>query len=266
MGANIHAGYNRRVSGNAQLASWLVFKRPEIQSVMESRLGPAAPGPAAVESEVLRRFRSFAAVSLRRGMHTEPALEGIRVQERRVTALLNAWSDAAVEVAGEQPAGVREALAPLISRFRASLRTTSGARRSRGTPRAARRAVTAAIDRVADAYLAIEADTGVIVDANPAIGALLGVDRDALLGVETMHFVPTRLHDSWWTQLDAMTEGAEARRFETELQDRSGTSIPVECSITSFATRNRTLALLLMRPTPQPVHPVDSSYPAAIPN
>lgn len=256
----------RSVSGNAQLASWLVFKRPEIQSVMESRLGPAAPGPAAVESEVLRRFRSFAAVSLRRGIHSEPALEGIRVQERRVTALLNAWSDAAAEVAGEQPAGVREALAPLILRFRASLRTTSGARRSSGTPRAARRAVTAAIDRVADAFLALEADTGVIVDANPAIGALLGVDRDALLGVEAMRFVPANLHDAWWTQLDAMTEGAEARRFDTELQGCFGAAIRVECSITSFATRNRTLALILMRPTTRQVHSVESTHPAPRPH
>jgi len=236
------------VSGNAQLASWLVFKRLEIQSVMDARLGPAAPAPAAVESEVLRRFRSFAASSLRRGDQAEPALEGIRVQERRANALLAAWSDAAAEVAGDESEGVRQALAPLITRFRASLRTTSGARRSKGTPRAARRAVSAAIDRVADAFLAIDADTGLIADANPAAGALLGIDRDALLGVEAMGFVPSDLHDAWWTQLDAMTEGAEARRFETRLQDRTGAAIALECSITRFGTRNRTLALVLMRP------------------
>ena len=49
-------------------------------------------------------------------------------------------------------------------------------------------------------------------------------------------------------ELDAMTEGAEARRFETELQDRSGQAIPVECSMTAFGTRHRTLALVLIRP------------------
>ncbi len=215
---------------------------------MDARLGPAAPGPAAVESEVLRRFRSFAAASLRRGVQADPALEGIRVQERRVNALLAAWSDAAAEIAGDQSAGVREALAPLIVRFRASLRTTSGARRASGTPRAARRAVTAAIDRVADGFLAVDADTGLIADANPAAGAMLGIDRDALLGVEAIRFVPPNLHEAWWTELEAMTEGAEARRFETQLQDRSGTAIPLECSITRFGTRNRTLALVLMRP------------------
>ena len=215
---------------------------------MTSRLGPAAPGPAAVESEVLRRFRSFTAVSLRRGTAAEPALDGIRSNERRVNALLAAWSEAAVEVAGEEADAVRNALAPLLTRFRSSLRNTQGNRRSRGAPRATRRAVMAAIDRVADAFLAIDTDTGLIVDANPAAGALLGIARDALFGVKAMAFIPTEKQESWWTELDAMTEGVECRRFKSALQDRSGIAIPVDCTVTRFATRGRTLALILLRP------------------
>ncbi len=107
----------------------------------------------------------------------------------------------------------------------------------------------AAIDRVADAFLAIDTDTGLIADANPAAGALLGVARDALIGVQTMGFVPAAEHESWWTQLDAMTEQTESQRFESALQDRSGNSIPVDCTITRFATRGRTLALVLLRPS-----------------
>ena len=99
--------------GNSQIAAWLITKRPQIEAVMTNRLGPAAPGPAAVESEVLRRFRSFAASSLRRGTTAEPALDGIRAHERRVNALLAAWSDAAQEVAGDKGDAVRIALAPL---------------------------------------------------------------------------------------------------------------------------------------------------------
>jgi PAS domain S-box-containing protein len=236
------------VHGNPQIASWLITKRPQIEAVMTSRLGPAAPGPAAVESEVLRRFRSFAAASLRRGVTAEPALEGIRAHERRVNALLAAWSDAAEEVAGDKGDAVRKALAPLLTYFRSSLRNTQGNRRSSGAPRTNRRAVTAAIDRVADAFLAIDTDSGVIADANPAAGALLGIARDALLGVQAMAFVPTERHDSWWTELDAMTEGVESRRFESALQDRTGASISVECTITRFVTRGRTLALILLRP------------------
>jgi PAS domain S-box-containing protein len=237
------------VQGNPQIAVWLISKRPQIEAVMTSRLGPAAPGAGAVESEVLRRFRSFASASLRRGTTAEPALEGIRAHDRRVNALLTAWSEAAQEVAGDKGESVRKALAPLLTYFRSSLRNTSGNRRSSGAPRTKRRAVTAAIDRVADAFLAIDTDTGMIADANPAAGALLGIARDALLGVQAMAFVPTEKHESWWTQLDAMTEGVESRRFKSALQDRTGTAIPVECTITRFATRGRTLALILLRPT-----------------
>ncbi len=219
---------------------------------MVSRLGPAAPSPAAVESEALRRFRSFAGASLKRGMTREPSLDGVRAHERRVNALLTAWSKAAEEVAGPQAETLRNALAPLLAHFRGSLRNTQSNRKARGAPRSNRRAVIAAIDRVVDAFLALDADTSVIADANPAAGALLGVDRDALLGVEAMAFVPTSEHESWWTELDAMTEGTESRRFDSYLQDRSGLSIPVDCTMTRFATRGRALALVLIRVRRQP--------------
>ncbi len=229
------------------MATWLISKRIQIEAVMTSRLGPAAPGPAAAETEVLRRFRSFAAASLRSGTTRDPALEGIRAHERRVSALLTAWSDAAEEVAGDRAEAVRTALAPLITHFRGALRNTQGNRRSKGSPRSNPRVVIAAIDRIADAFLALDTDNGAIVDANPAAGALLGVARDALLGVQAMGFVPTADHESWWTELDAMTEGAESRRFDGTLQDHSGLSIPVDCTMTRFATRGRTLALVLIR-------------------
>jgi PAS domain-containing protein len=235
------------VTGNPQIATWLVSKRAQIEAVMTSRLGPAAPSPAAIEAEVLRRFRSFAAASLKHGTTREPALEGIRAHERRINALLTAWSNAAEEVAGDQAETIRNALAPLIAHFRGSLRNTQGNRRSSGSPRSNRRAVIAAIDRIADAFLALDTVNGVIVDANPAAGALLGVARDALLGVPALGFIPTADHESWWTELDAMGEGTESRRFDSHLQDHSGLSIPVDCTMTRFATRKRTLALVLVR-------------------
>jgi PAS domain S-box-containing protein len=236
------------VHHNPELASWLVARRRDIEAVMAQRLGPAAPRADAAETEVLRRFRSFAAAALKRGTASEPALDGIRANERRVTALLVAWSEAATTVAGTRSDVVDEALQPLLVRFRSSLRTTSTGRRSRGAPRTTRRVVAAAIDRVADMFLAVDADSGRIVDANPAAGALLGVARDALLDVEAMSFVPLTAQGVWWTHLDAVTEGSEPQRFSANLQDVSGMMIPVECTITRFATRNRTLALVLARP------------------
>jgi PAS domain-containing protein len=118
--------------------------------------------------------------------------------------------------------------------------------------------VIAAIDRIADAFLALDTDNAAIVDANPAAGALLGVPRDALLGIPALGFVASADHESWWTELDSMAEGTESRRFDTNLQDHSGFSIPVDCTMTRFATRGRTLALVLIRSRPAPMHPTTS--------
>jgi PAS domain S-box-containing protein len=167
--------------------------------------------------------------------------------ERRVAALLSAWVEAAAEVAGPDGAALREALAPWLQTFQGSLRTTAVGRGRRGAPRAQRRAVNAAIDRVADAFLAVDADTGQVVDANPAAGALLGVARDALLGVDATAFVSEDSRSAFLGELDAVAEGAEPRRFRGCLRDVQGGAVAVECSVTRFATRERTLALFLAR-------------------
>jgi PAS domain S-box-containing protein len=224
-----------------------VTRRPEIERTLAMRLGPAAPRPGADETEVLRRFRSYAALSLQRGVAAQPALDGLRANERRVSALLTAWSDAATEVAGAQGDGLKQALSPLLTSFHAALKTTGSGRRKRGAPRS-RRAVAAAIDRVADAFLAVDAERGDVVDANPAAGALLGVARDALLGVDAMSFVCEPDRPAWWTELDAVTEASEPRRFRGSLRDAQGAVVPVDCTVTRFATRQRTLALIVARP------------------
>jgi PAS domain S-box-containing protein len=236
------------VTRNPQLAAWLVARRARIEQTVNARLGAAAPRAGAEETEVLRRFRSFASSALLRGEDAQPALDGIRCNERRVHALLAAWVEAASEVAEPDGKMVREALKPLLTRFQSNLKTTTVSRGKRGAPRARRRAVMAAIDRVADAFLAVDAENARVVDANPAAGALLGVARDALLGLDAMGFVPSPVRDSWWIELDAMTEDSEPRRFRGELQDAQGTPIAVECSVTRFSTRERTLALIVARP------------------
>lgn len=215
---------------------------------MNTRLGPAAPGPGSPETEVLRRFRSFAASALRRGSEiAEPAVDGLHANERRSAALIDSWAEAAAEVAGGGAPNVRSALSPLVQRFQTTLKQTSTGRRARGAPRSKRRAVSAAIDRVSDLFLAIDANSGKIVDANPAAGALLGLARDALLGVDLLSFVPELQHPTWWIELDAVTEGSEPRRFEASLREVNGKDVSVECSITRFATRARTLALIVAR-------------------
>jgi len=231
------------------LATWLVVHRGEIERRLAARLGASLPGSASAEAEALRRFRSFAASALRMGSLAAPALDGLRVEAAAVGRLLDAWIESAAELAGERGKAVTTILGPLAGGFGAALRGTHAARRASGEPRpSSRRAVAAAIDRVADAFFAVDVDTGRIADANPAAGALLGVARDGLLEREAEGFVAPACRGAWSTHLDAMSEGAEPRRFRTELQDAGGSRVEVEASVTRFATRKRTLALVVARP------------------
>ena len=234
------------VAQDPELAAWLVMRRREIERALVSRLG-GAPAAAAPETEALRRFRTFAASSLERGHAPAPALDGIRADEALVGRLLGAWSEAAAEVAGERADAVRRALEPLVTGFRAALRTTAPEQRKSGAPRAARRAVIAAIDRVSDLFLAVDTANGCIADANPAAGAMLRVTRDALLEAEMLRFVPPSEHACWFTELEAMSEGSEPRRFSTRLRDARGVEVPVDATVSRYATRARTLALLVLR-------------------
>jgi PAS domain S-box-containing protein len=234
------------VPTEAELATWLLIKRAEIERALAARLG-GAPEAASPETEALRRFRSFAASSLLRGTVQQPSLDGLRADDRRVNALLGAWSEAAAQVAGSEAESVRRALRPLVARFHGALRATTPARSARGAPRASRRAVLAAIDRVADSFLAVDTESGRIVDANPAAGALLGLARDALLECQAERFFAPGQEELWRTEIDALTEGAEPRRVRASVRDVQGSTIPVEASLTRYATRGRVLALLMLR-------------------
>jgi PAS domain-containing protein len=240
--------YSSDVTRDPELAAWLVRQRQTIEQRVLLRMGSTAPNPAAPESEVLRRFRSFAASALLRGRAVEPSLDGLRADEGRVSDLLGAWSEAAADVAGRRAEDVRDALAPLLTRFRAALRSTTPARQKSGAPKTARRAVMAAIDRIADAFLAVDALSGRIVDANPAAGALLGTTRDALLQTELSVFVPAAARDRWQLELDAVCEGSEPRRFEAPLRDAAGLELGVDARATRHVSRERVLALILARP------------------
>ncbi len=162
-------------------------------------------------------------------------------------ALLEAWAQAAADEAGVRGAELRAALADPLDRFRLAVRGTASGRKSKGAARASRRIVTAAIDRISDAFLAIDVHDATIVDANPAAGALLGVARDALLGLEFGSFVPEGAGSAWWTALDAIAESSDCERFHATLRDVAGIDLQLEASATRFSTRGRTLSLTLLR-------------------
>jgi PAS domain S-box-containing protein len=235
------------VSGGRALAGWLLARRGAIEAALRAEGGALAHAGAA-EAEALRRFRSYLMLSLAQDAPATPSLEGLRTGERRMRRLLGAWLAAAANEAGPEAAGLRSALEPFAERFLLALRETSHARRASGAPLPShRRAVSAAIDRVCDAFFAIDVETGAIADANPAAGALLGTTRDQLLGADAMTFVPEGERESWWTELDAVSEGAEPRRFHGTLRDSGGRALAVDATLTRFATRSRTLALVLAR-------------------
>lgn len=232
---------------NPPLARWLLSQRQAIEARLGEQLGPAAPRASGPEAETLRRFRTFASTALLRGESPPPALDGLRPDERRVMSLLSAWKDVAVGLAGDAGHDLGAALDPLLAQFRLALRTSSSGRRRRTNPRAPRRAVAGAIDRVADAFLAIDVSGASVVDANPAAGALLGVERDSLFGLDLMGFIPKEDQPGWWNSLDAIAESHESLRFEARLKDTSGQTISAAASATAFVSRGRTLALVLLR-------------------
>ena len=240
------------MGGDRRLAAWLVSQRRSIEQARAGQLGPGeAPGAGTPETEALRRFRSYALAALASGGEATPALEGLRVREEHAARVVLAWIEAAASRAGPEGPRVRSALLPLAERFQTALRSTAPARRRGGAPRSgSRRAVSAAIDRVGDAFLAVDTETADVADANPAAGALLGTSRDALIGSSAWRFIPQGMREAWQTELDAVTEGSESRRFQTALRDSRGRDVPVEASVTRFVTRRRTLALFLARPIP----------------
>jgi PAS domain S-box-containing protein len=223
--------------------------RLEIERVMNNRLGAAAPAASGPEAETLRRFRTFVSTALMRGEAPRPVLDGLRPNERRVMALLTCWAESACGLAGPDGPTVSRHLAPLLDGFRLAIRTTGTTRKSSGKPRASRRAITAAIDRIADLYFALDVDSGEILDANPAAGAALGITRDALIGVEFNAFVPTDVQGPWWTALDAIAEGQDHHVFLASMQDREGQTLRLEASATRMRIRNRVLALVMARPS-----------------
>lgn len=224
-------------------------QRRAIEASLAAELGERMPAVTSPEAEALRRFRTFAASCLLRGVRSAPALDGLKLDDARVRSLIESWCAAAERVAGpaEGPA-TRAALAPLAVQFLTAVRGTQSSRRRRGAARTGARAVRAAIDRIADAFLAIDPDTGRIVDANPAAGALLGLQRDALLASNVGKFLASPDAEEWVAQIDAVAECGEPTRFRAALRDGGGLRIPLDVQVTRHATRKQTLALVVARP------------------
>ena len=179
-------------------------------------------------------------MSALRGDPPPPPLDGLRVSPEQAGRWIVGWVRVACREAGPGGSWVAEVMKPLAARFQTALRSTSHTRSGRGQPRRSnRRLVTAAIDRIADAYLAVDVESGAAVDANPAAGALLGSPL--------ADWVANAHRSALAVELDSLTEGSDVRAFRLDLCDRNGRSIAVELRMTRYAARGRELALLVAR-------------------
>jgi PAS domain-containing protein len=235
------------VQSGLEWAGFLVTRRAAIERALAARLGAAFPRANAPEAEALRRFRSFASARMRRDDAGAPALDGLRVDSFAVARLVDAWCSVAEEFAGGRAAELRSLLGPLRERFRSALLGTEQAHEARRAPRTGRRAVVGAIDRIADAFLAVDVDDGSIADANPAAATLLRVAREELLGVPAASHVAPDAQARWSAELEALAESAVPRRFASQFVDARGDAVAAEIHATRFASRDRVLALLVAR-------------------
>jgi hypothetical protein len=129
---------------------------------------------------------------------------------------------------------VSEALAPLLERFRNALRSTELARRARGAPRGAGRWWRRST--VCDAFLAIDAESGRVVDANRPPARCSASATRARRGGERLHRSsrPGGLGDGARAMTEAPSCGASMPPAR-----RQRRAIAVDCTATRFATRDR---------------------------
>jgi PAS domain S-box-containing protein len=171
----------------------------------------------------------------------------LRAPLRRTARAVDAWLAAAASLAPEE-LKLAAALAPLRAQFVAALAASQPARRAAGLATASvRRAVPAAIDRIADVFLAADAESGAIVDANPAACALLGLARPELLARELSSLAALGSHASVRELLESVAEGREPPRMTLALLDASGAALRLDVRVTRHAAGARVLALLVAR-------------------
>ena len=141
-----------------------------------------------------------------------------------------------------RPTATRPAALRRSKGVRGALRQTTGAASARRAAREATRRI-AAIDRVAAGFPP-STPRGTHRGREPGAGSLLGGGVRCAGGTRWRSCPPTP--GERWSEL-GVTEGAAAQ-LQSLLQDKLGREIPVSCSVTRLATRERTLALVLARP------------------
>lgn len=248
--------------------------RVTIDREVDRRLGRGEPTPAA-RVEVIRRFRSFCRLASIGGGAARPSLDGLGGNS---PSGLEDAIELAVDVACLcQPAEpVERALRLLEAQFRTGIRRTlrpaePQRRLRRGRRRALHggRRVRSAIDRIGDAYLAVDLDSALLTDLNPAAEALLGAPAVTLVEkpfVDLIHEADRARYADLEARLDAEED---CPPLLLRLRRPDGTAISVEASVAIHSFGGRRLAIFVARERPALAtlergapHPAEPSSPA----
>jgi PAS domain S-box-containing protein len=229
--------------------------RTAIEGEVDRRLGRAEPPPEA-RAEIVRRFRSFCRLASVDWNIARPSLEGLAGQS--CDGLENAVrvaTEAAV-TCGLDPAG-GELLAMLSERFRSGIRrqlrpedfepSAPRARERRKRANAGKR-VRAAIDRIDDAYIALNLEDGRIFDVNPATEALLGAETNALLDHEFCDWIAPADRGQYQSLEARLDAGESAPPTLLSFRRRSGEPVAAEVSVAAHTISGRRLAIFVVRP------------------
>ena len=226
--------------------------RATIQAEVERRMARSLPPPAA-RAEIVRRFRSFCRLASIHPEAARPSLDGLAGNS---PAGLERAVSIAVDVAcecGPKPEIARE-LRSLERRFRSGLRRVMQPERPeprrrhgrRRVPNAGKR-VRSAIDRIGDAYVALNLDTGTIYDLNPAAETLFALEGEKLLSralCELVHPADRASFGNLEARLDA---GEDAGPLEMGFARPDGERIPVELTVWNHTIAGKRLAIFVAR-------------------
>lgn len=225
--------------------------RGAIEAETNRRMGGSEPAPA-VRAEIVRRFRTYCRLASL-GMDTaRPSLDGLggnepHALERALTVAvqiaIECGPEAEVETAlrrteGLFRAGIRRIMQPAERRSKRSAR--------RRMPNAGKR-VRSAIDRIGDAYLALNIDTGRVFDVNPAAEALLGTDATKLLDQSFENLIAPQDRGFYRDLESRLDADEETPPTEVVLARPNGDFVRVELRIALHTIATKRLAILTAR-------------------
>ncbi len=230
--------------------------RGTIEDEIDRRLGRGEPPPEA-RLEVVRRFRSFVRLASVDLDAARPSLDGLGGNS---PAGLEKAIEVAVDVAClcDPPPAVQQALRVLEARFRTGIRrimrpSEPERKQRRGRRRALHggKRVRAAIDRIGDAYLALDLETGRLADLNPAAEALLGTPAVTVIEKPFADLIEPEARPAFGDLEARLDADEETAPFSLALRRGEGNAVPVEVSVASHTISGRRLAIFIAREQPR---------------